>query len=199
MVVSLIALFVALGGTSYAALKIPRNSVGSAQVINGSLQKGDLSTKAVAALKGNRGAQGAPGAQGAAGTAGATGAVGATGPAGAAGAGGAAGTARAYAEVNRLTPGGPADVRPSFVAARTKNFTAVTRAQQGVYCLTPAAGIDPRTVATAATEDFDLSTVDGFVEVNGTGAACPAGQFEVDTDDAGGTPTDGIAFHLIVP
>jgi len=85
------------------------------------------------------------------------------------------------------------------VAARTKNITAVTRAQQGVYCLTPAAGIDPRTVATAATEDFDLSTVDGFVQVNGTGAECPAGQFEVDTDDASGTPTDGISFHLIVP
>ena len=38
MVVSLIALFMALGGTSYAALKLPKNSVGSAQVINGSLQ-----------------------------------------------------------------------------------------------------------------------------------------------------------------
>jgi hypothetical protein len=38
------ALFVALGGTSVAAVSAlaPKNSVGSAQVVNGSLQKKDL-------------------------------------------------------------------------------------------------------------------------------------------------------------
>jgi hypothetical protein len=85
---------VALGGTSYAALQLPKNSVGSAQVINGSLQKVDLSKKTVSALKGNRGARGpagVAGAVGAAGPAGAAGAVGATGPAGPAGATGATG------------------------------------------------------------------------------------------------------------
>ena len=76
MLVALIALFVALGGTSYAALKLPANSVGSAQVINGSLQTGDLAKKTAAALKGK------PGGQGPQGTPGATGAAGATGPAG---------------------------------------------------------------------------------------------------------------------
>jgi hypothetical protein len=82
--VALLALFVALGGTSYAASAalVPKNSVGSAQVINGSLQKGDLSKKAVVALKGAQGQQGAQGAQGATGSAGAAGAVGATGPPG---------------------------------------------------------------------------------------------------------------------
>lgn len=82
--VALLALFVALGGTSYAASTalVPKNSVGSAQVINGSLQKGDLSKKAVVALKGNRGPQGLQGLQGATGSAGAAGAVGATGPPG---------------------------------------------------------------------------------------------------------------------
>jgi len=83
-VVAYLALLVALSGTSYAASTklLPKNSVGSAQVINGSLQKGDLSTRAVAALrgarggrvfrahkghrgrKGQRGAQGTPGALG---------------------------------------------------------------------------------------------------------------------------------------
>src|SRR5215208_415697 len=72
--ISLAALFVALGGTGYAVSKLPKNSVGSAQVVNGSLQKVDLSRKAVTALKGNRGRQGPAGAQGAAGVAGATGA-----------------------------------------------------------------------------------------------------------------------------
>jgi hypothetical protein len=61
--VALLALFLALGGTSYAAATklLPKNSVGSTQVINRSLQKGDLSTKAIASLRGLRGA---PGPQG---------------------------------------------------------------------------------------------------------------------------------------
>src|SRR5262245_66696764 len=78
MVVSLVALFVALGGTGYAALQIPKNSVGSPQVINGSLGTADLSRKARTALKGNRGARGPAGAAGAARAPGAPGAPGAT-------------------------------------------------------------------------------------------------------------------------
>jgi len=56
IVVSVIALFVALGGTLYAAVTklLPKNSVGSSQVINGSLQKADISKKAIASLKGLR-------------------------------------------------------------------------------------------------------------------------------------------------
>lgn len=89
-IISLLALFVALGGTGYAAVALaPKNSVGSAQVINGSLQKKDLNKKTIAALKGNRGARGAAGAAGAAGPAGATGAAGPAGPAGATGPAGA--------------------------------------------------------------------------------------------------------------
>jgi hypothetical protein len=89
-VISLVALFVALGGTSLAAVNmlVPKNSVNSASVIDGSLQKVDLSGKAVVALKGNRGA---PGAQGAAGPAGAVGPAGQPGVAGAAGTPGAQG------------------------------------------------------------------------------------------------------------
>lgn len=84
MVISIVALFIALGGTSYAAVAtlLPKNSVGSAQVIDGSLQKGDLSRKAVAALKGNRGARGPQGMAGAIGPAGPQGPVGATGETG---------------------------------------------------------------------------------------------------------------------
>ena len=80
--ISLIALFVALGGTSWAAVSrlAPKNSVGSAQVVNGSLQKRDLSKKAVRALKGNRGRAGRVGLHGATGPRGPTGPS--TGPAG---------------------------------------------------------------------------------------------------------------------
>jgi hypothetical protein len=77
---ALLALFVVLGGTSYAAVNaLPKNSVGSKQVINGSLQTLDLSKKARAALKGNRGPRGFTGAQGAQGATGPTGAQGSQG------------------------------------------------------------------------------------------------------------------------
>jgi hypothetical protein len=64
--IGLIALFVALAGTSVAATNalLPRNSVGSSQVINGSLKKADLGGKAVSALKGSKGTRGTPGPQG---------------------------------------------------------------------------------------------------------------------------------------
>ena len=103
IIISLVALFVALGGTSYAAIALaPKNSVNSASVINGSLQKADLSKKAVTALKGTRGARGPAGAAGAAGAAGP---VGATGPAGAAGTNGAQGASG---------PRGPSDAVAVF-------------------------------------------------------------------------------------
>lgn len=114
VVISLLALFVALGGTSLAAVDAlaPKNSVGSAQVINGSLQKGDLSKKAVAALRGNRGARGQAGAQG---TAGATGPAGAAGPAGATGTGGPAGA---------TGPAGPDRLPASCAAGQVAKYGA---------------------------------------------------------------------------
>ena len=39
---ALVALFVALGGTSYAAFGVPVNSVGSAQIRNGAIPSGKL-------------------------------------------------------------------------------------------------------------------------------------------------------------
>ena len=76
--VALLALFVALGGTTYAASSalLPKNSVGTKQVINGSLQTLDLSKKARTALKGARGPRGLQGAQGQRGPTGAQGAPG---------------------------------------------------------------------------------------------------------------------------
>jgi hypothetical protein len=70
MVVACAALLVALGGTSFAAVKVlvPRNSVGSLQVINRSLRAVDLAPSAIHA--GPRGPQGPAGAAGAAGPAG---------------------------------------------------------------------------------------------------------------------------------
>jgi hypothetical protein len=78
---ALFALFFALGGTAFAAgnALLPGNSVGTKQVINGSLQANDLSKTARTALKGNRGPTGPAGPAGARGAQGATGATGAPG------------------------------------------------------------------------------------------------------------------------
>src|SRR5438067_1930212 len=93
MLVALIGLLVALGGTSYAAVTtlLPKNSVGSAQVINGSLEKADLSRDAITRLKGNRGSRCPVGSEGAVGPAGPAGPAGAQGPKGDTGATGATG------------------------------------------------------------------------------------------------------------
>jgi Collagen triple helix repeat (20 copies) len=94
--VAYVALLIALSGTSYAAASKlgPANSVGTAQVVDGSLQKVDLSRKAVAALRGttgprglrgptgSRGLTGSQGPQGAPGSPGLTGTPGVQGPRG---------------------------------------------------------------------------------------------------------------------
>jgi len=78
--VAYLALFFALGGTSMAAVNaLPRNSVGSPQIKNGSIQKVDISKRTVAALHGLRGPRGLTGATGAAGAAGPKGDTGAKG------------------------------------------------------------------------------------------------------------------------
>jgi len=85
-VVASLALFVALGGTSYAVTTLPRNSVGSAQVRDHSLKVADLSSEATVGLaRGRRGPLGAMGVDGPAGPQGPkgdTGSAGATGPTG---------------------------------------------------------------------------------------------------------------------
>jgi hypothetical protein len=73
-VVATMALFIALGGTSYAAIKLPHNSVGSEQIKTGAVHTGeirdrtirlqDISAAARASLRGQAGPQGAQGPAG---------------------------------------------------------------------------------------------------------------------------------------
>lgn len=51
LVIALIALFVALGGTSYAAIKLPKNSVGSKQLKKNAVTGVKIKNKAVTAAK----------------------------------------------------------------------------------------------------------------------------------------------------
>jgi hypothetical protein len=80
-VTSALALFVALGGASYAAIRLPANSVGSTQIRNRSVTVRKLDHKAFALLsaKAQRGPRGLPGLQGAPGPRGPKGATGPTG------------------------------------------------------------------------------------------------------------------------
>ena len=130
-VVATLALFIALGGGAYAIATLPKNSVTTIQVKNGSLlakdfKKGQLK----AGPRGPAGPAGATGAKGAKGDPGAAGAAGAAGAPGTAGTPGAAGTAKAYAYISG--PTGLPD--PS----RSKNFTAANlvpkSATLGEYC-----------------------------------------------------------------
>ena len=76
-IMATIAVFIALGGTSYAALKLPRNSVGavqlksgavtSAKIRNATIRAADLSAGARGGPRGPRGASGPSGARGPAG------------------------------------------------------------------------------------------------------------------------------------
>jgi hypothetical protein len=161
--VGLLALFFVLGGgTAYAAQALPINSVGSAQVVDGSLNTKDLSAGARTALKGARGKTGARGPAGAAGVAGPAGAQGATGPQGPEGPAGPAGTAVAYARINGATV--DATFSKGVVTAN------VTHPSVGVYCFkglsfTPHIGV-------VTTEDFGTraNATLGSLSVD-----CPAG------------------------
>jgi hypothetical protein len=112
-VIATVALFVALGGSSYAALKLPKNSVGSkqikanavttAKVKAGSLLASDFKSSQRSRLRGAQGAQGLQGPQGLQ---------------------GAAGTARAYGEV--VVTGG--------------NFELVPGSSKGVVAIAQGAG-----------------------------------------------------------
>ena len=73
-VVAYLALFFALGGTSFAAAEklVPRNSVGSRQVIDNSLRLRDFNRTQRARLRGPQGPQGVQGPKGDKGDPGAT-------------------------------------------------------------------------------------------------------------------------------
>src|SRR3954468_3850498 len=74
-VTATLALFIALGGTSYAAMTLPRNSVGSTQIRTGAVHSSEIAKKAVklrdiatsarSSLRGKTGPVGPAGPQGA--------------------------------------------------------------------------------------------------------------------------------------
>ena len=171
--IAYIALFFALGGTTYGAAShlLPKNSVSSAQVVNGSLQRVDLSAAAIRALHGARGTRGAQGIQGPQGPPGERGAQGLQGIPG------VPGTARVFGLVN-----------DAGQLSRSTNVTNVDIPSTGVFCLTLAGGIDTSITGLVATPDSDDdSTKFGdnvdqtFVEWVSGAEDCRTGDLEIRT------------------
>lgn len=141
LIVALVALFVALGGSAYAALALPKNSVGSAQLINGAVTPTKLSQASKRALSrpGPKGETGAPGPKGDLGPKGdpgpkgETGAQGPEGPKGDAGAKGDTGAAGPGARILSWDEAaGATPVRETIGTVLGDTFSA--------ECLIPGAG-----------------------------------------------------------
>jgi hypothetical protein len=168
-VTATLALFIALGGSSYAAFTLPHNSVGSKQLRTGavasrqvhdrSIRLRDISGSARRALRGQRGA---------------TGATGATGPAGAP-------AVRYFATMSaaggllrgNATSGGHEAAIGSYTVGFGQSVSACSFS------------------ATLGTTDASTAPP-GRITVNDQG-----GRVGVQTFDAAGSPAD-LPFHLVV-
>jgi hypothetical protein len=193
IVIAVVALVVAMGGTGYAALKLPKNSVGakqikanavtSSKVKNGSLLAGDFKTGQLPA-----GAQGPVGPRGADGTNGRDGANGTNGTNGAKGDTGARGPSDAYSAKNQNVSAltGEASITVPAGDYAGSGVVNVTNGQTG--SAPPDGAVDCRLAADADPDGGALSrdTVPGH------------GLFESGTPFFGGAVTidlDGT-FHL---
>ena len=165
--VGYIAVFVALGGVSYAAVTLPSNSVTSKQIKKGQVKNSDLGNNAVTSGKVKdrsllakdfktgqlpAGASGPTGPAGPAGAAGAKGDTGAKGDKGDKGDTGAAGSSLGYASI---------DTDGTLDPEASKNVTQamVERASAGIYCFT---GL-PFTVHVATASPNGVGPVDGVL------------------------------------
>jgi hypothetical protein len=141
-----LALFLALGGISWAATTLPRNSVGAKQIKSSAVGSSEVKDGALSASdfalgalpRGPEGPQCPRGDQGPKGDPGVRGAT------------GEPGTARAFAFVDPNCDGqyGKCPI------TNAKNVVSARRDGDGVYCVKVAAGIDVPTSGTAAGLDF---------------------------------------------
>jgi hypothetical protein len=151
---ALVALFLALGGTSYAVSTLPAQSVGTRQLKDHAVTLVKISSTAQRSLRGRQGPRGEPGRPGIQGPV------------------GAAGSAKAYGTV--FTQGGstPASLVQSHNATMTHPST-------GVWCI-KVPGVDPTKepiiVSLSSVANFNAQVFAGFLL-----APCPADTFRVRT------------------
>ena len=171
-VVATIALFMALGGVSYAALtitgkNIKDSSVTGKDVKNKSLGKKDFKGS-VRGAKGAKGDPGSPGAPGAKGDSGSPGAPGAKGDAGAPGTPGAPGSALSFARID-----GPTATVEFGEAKNLTNANVVrgTGFATGVFCF---GGISPTPKNVIVSHANATLNLNQSAEIGGdTAGLCP--------------------------
>jgi hypothetical protein len=169
---------------------IPSNTVGSGQVLDGSLLAKDFAKGVL--RSGPRGAIGKTGAAGQIGPAGPPGPAGLKGDQGVQGPAGPQGPAGkdgvvAYAYV--VPPEVSLSTDPVLVTAQSKNFDNVTSPVLGLYCLTPSIPIDPTTRSWVASVEYSRSSLEVSTAEPDSGVRCPAGDFGVRTLKFAPSPT----------
>jgi Collagen triple helix repeat (20 copies) len=154
--------------------------------------------------QGIRGLPGPHGPRGFTGPRGKRGPVGPIGPQGIQGVQGPPGppVVKAYAVVD------PANVQTSasssgLITAQTSSFSAVHSPAKGIYCLAPAAPIEPAHEPAMVTGEASYST-GGAVPIavlNAQSKDCLSGEFEVLTYDARtpATPSSSVGFAIMAP
>jgi hypothetical protein len=208
-----VALFVALGGISWAATSLPRDSVGAKQIKTSAVRSSEVKNGALTQRDFAPGTllQGPQGPAGPAGPAGHQGQSGPQGPKGDPGPQGVLGTARAFAVVDSACTG-PTDACP---VTHARNVSSARRFYNGVYCVKVSAGIDPTATGVAAGADY-MSTK--APEGNASAMAvpihgpCDSSEFVVVTNripkaasvyngyaDVGAQHANDVGFWVLVP
>jgi hypothetical protein len=88
-----------------------------------------------------------------------------------------------------------------MVVAQTAHIVSVSEPSEGVYCLLPAAGINPAADTATVSPEISYSKPEapGVIALNAKAEGCPTGDFEVETYAPGGkTPTTGYAFTILI-
>ena len=97
------------------------------------------------------------------------------------------------------------DPSPSIGVVRSKGVVAVSHTQRGIYCITPASGINPNNSVPVVSVDYSGSSNNNVtVQVRTVAANCPAGRFEVitfaDPNSTGAYFTSNlVGFTIVVP
>jgi hypothetical protein len=89
----------------------------------------------------------------------------------------------------------------NLIASQTSNITGVTEVSEGIYCLAPAAGINPAADTAAVSPEVSYSSgkAPGAIALNAQRTDCPTADFEVETYAPGGaTPAGGYAFTVLI-
>jgi hypothetical protein len=187
MVIACLALAVALGGTSYAAMRLPRNSVGTAQLRSNAVTSAKVRNNSLLIRdfrrgqipRGPVGETGPAGPQGPVGPAGPQGPAGPAGPAGPSG-GGGGGPAGPQGPQGPAGPAGPAGA-------------AGPRGPQGPRGATGARGASGTANATVRTVTASLAGK----ALGGTVVGCPAGKRALGGGVLLGSPNAAPGDHIM--